>query len=106
LQAGEPREPLEKKYREVHAKQQQDILGLLTLAQKTAWQELLGANFDTGNLGRPAYRAPQFIDTGEWINGGLSSKASGGIVSTCRVVVLVESRYRTWAIRLIVQVAC
>jgi peroxiredoxin len=65
---GQPREPLEKKFIELKTDEQKKILALLKPAQQTTWRTLVGANFDTSNLGRPVFKAPQLIDTGEWIN--------------------------------------
>ena len=66
--AGQPREPLEKKYIELRTDEQKQILELLSPTQKNAWREAIGPAFDTSKLGQPAYKAPQLADTSEWIN--------------------------------------
>lgn len=103
LQAGEPREPLGKKYQDLHTQQQRDIFDLLTLEQKTDWRDLLGESFDTSSLGRPAYKAPELINTGEWINGQVSSKDLQGKVvvvnfyaAGCINCIHNYPSYRTW----------
>jgi thiol-disulfide isomerase/thioredoxin len=66
--AGKPREPLEKKLTELKTKEQKQVLALLKPEQKAAWKEAVGAEFDFSKLGRPAFKAPELVDTGEWIN--------------------------------------
>jgi peroxiredoxin len=65
---GKPREPLEKKFIELKTDEQKQILSLLKPQQQSAWRTLVGANFDTAKIGRPVFKAPELIDTGEWIN--------------------------------------
>ncbi|MGQ0635444.1 MAG: redoxin domain-containing protein [Planctomycetaceae bacterium] len=66
--AGKPREPLEKKFVEFKTDEQKQALALLSTEQTAAWRELVGPIFDASQLGRAAYKAPEFIDATEWIN--------------------------------------
>lgn len=66
--SGKPREPLEKKFNELRTDEQKRILALLTPAQRTAWKDALGRPFDLAKLGQPLLKAPELIDSGEWIN--------------------------------------
>ncbi len=36
--------------------------------QKSVWQKSLGQDFDLTKLGRAKFKAPEFIDSGEWLN--------------------------------------
>jgi peroxiredoxin len=65
---GQPRAPLEKKFTELKTAEQQRIIKLLTPQQTSAWRELVGGDFDLTKLGRPQFKAPELIDTGDWIN--------------------------------------
>ncbi|QDU25340.1 Thiol-disulfide oxidoreductase YkuV [Anatilimnocola aggregata] len=65
---GKPRQPLEEKFKDVKLKEQQEILALLKPAQRTKWQQAVGAPFDLSRLGQTAYRAPEIVDTKDWIN--------------------------------------
>ena len=65
---GKPREPLDKKYVELKTTEQLKLLEQLTPEQQTIWRKLLGTPFDVAKLGRPAMKAPELIDTSEWIN--------------------------------------
>ncbi|MDB5385575.1 MAG: thioredoxin [Planctomycetaceae bacterium] len=65
---GKPREPLEKKYRELKADEQRQLTKLLKPEQRTTWNELLGKPFDLAKLGRPSFKAPELLDSGDWIN--------------------------------------
>jgi peroxiredoxin len=65
---GKPREPLEQKFVALKTDEQRKILALLKPTQQTAWRTLVGTNFDIAKLGRPVFKAPELIDTGEWIN--------------------------------------
>jgi peroxiredoxin len=67
---GEPRGPLEKSYSETQVEMQKQVLALLTPEQKTTWKELVGADFDTSQLGHAGFKAPELIDSGKWLNGG------------------------------------
>ena len=65
---GKPREPLEKKFVELRTDEQKQVLELLTPVQTKAWQDLIGPKFDTTQLGQPRYKAPELVNTNEWIN--------------------------------------
>ena len=65
---GEPREPLEKQYAELKREELKAVTGVLTPAQQSIWRKALGRDFDTTRLGRPVYRAPELVDSGEWLN--------------------------------------
>jgi peroxiredoxin len=65
---GEPREPLEKQYADLRQKELQAVTRVLTPAQRSVWQKALGRDFDMTRLGRPAYKAPEIVDSGEWLN--------------------------------------
>lgn len=68
LSAGKPREQLDKRFTEVKRNEYQQVQDLLEPEQRSAWQKMLGAPFDLAQLGRPAFKAPELIDTGDWIN--------------------------------------
>jgi peroxiredoxin len=65
---GKPRAPLEKEFRDLKTEEQKLMLALLKPEQRTGWKQLLGENFDVAKLGQPAFKAPELIDTKEWIN--------------------------------------
>jgi peroxiredoxin len=65
---GEPREPLEKQYRELKTDEQTEIIKLLSRDQQQRWKAVVGAPFTLSQLGQPAIKAPELVDTGEWIN--------------------------------------
>lgn len=65
---GRPREPLEKRYGELQAEQQKKLLEVLKPEQQAALKKLFGAPFDLSKLGQPGFKAPELVDTGEWIN--------------------------------------
>ena len=68
LAAGEPRGLLEKAYATAKEKERLAMQAALTQRQITAWQRALGRDFDLSALGQPTYKAPELIDSGEWIN--------------------------------------
>lgn len=65
---GKPRQPLEKRFTDLKTDEQKQILALLKPDQRTAWKELIGLPFDLAKLGQPALKAPEFVDSKEWIN--------------------------------------
>ena len=78
---GEPREPLEKEYAELKRDERRKVIGVLTPAQQSLWQQTLGRDFDLTTLGRPAFKAPELIDSSEWLNSTpLTIKALAGKV--------------------------
>lgn len=68
LNAGKPREPLDKRFAELKKDEHKKVQDLLEPDQRTAWKKMLGAPFELANLGRPAFKAPELVDTGDWIN--------------------------------------
>lgn len=67
---GASGDQLDRKLRNVQSDQQKKLLEVLKPAQRTAFQSLFGPAFDLSKLGRPAFKAPELIDSGEWINSG------------------------------------
>lgn len=65
---GEPREPLEKQYAALKLKELEAVTGILKPAQQAVWRKALGREFDMTRLGRPIYKAPEIVDSGEWLN--------------------------------------
>jgi len=65
---GEPREPLEREYSELKRDELRKVIGILTPTQCAVWQKMTGRDFDLTALGRPAFKAPELIDSGEWLN--------------------------------------
>jgi peroxiredoxin len=68
LAEGKPRETIEKKFTELKKEEHKRIQEVLIPEQRTAWKDSLGANFELSKLGQPAFKAPELVDTGEWIN--------------------------------------
>lgn len=66
--AGEPRETLEKRYGDLTTKEVQRVTEILTPAQRAVWRKALGRDFDLSKLGCPVYKAPELVDSGEWLN--------------------------------------
>ena len=78
---GEPREPLEEEYSELKRDELRKVTGVLTPAQRSIWQKAIGRDFDLTTLGRPAFKAPELVDSGEWLNSEpLTIKALAGKV--------------------------
>ena len=78
---GEPREPLEKEYSKLKQNELRKVTGVLTPAQRSVWQKALGRDFDLKSLGHPAFKAPELVDSGEWVHSGpLTMKALAGKV--------------------------
>lgn len=65
---GEPREPLEKQYTALKQDELQKVIRTLSPKQKSIWQKALGREFDLTKLGRAAFKAPELVDSGEWLN--------------------------------------
>ncbi len=65
---GEPREPLEKQYADLKRDELQAVTEILTPAQQSIWRKAIGRDFDVTRLGRPIYKAPEIVDSGEWLN--------------------------------------
>jgi len=68
LAQGEPREPLEKQYAELKQEELRTIAGILSPGQKSVWQKALGPDFDLTKLGQAKFKAPELVDSGEWLN--------------------------------------
>lgn len=65
---GKPREPLEREYTALKIDEQKRIIKLLKPNQQIAWRELVGSDFDMAQLGRAAFKAPELVNTDDWIN--------------------------------------
>jgi len=65
---GKPREPVEKKYIALRTDEQKRIIKLLKPNQQMAWRELVGSDFEMAKLGRAAFKAPELVNTNDWIN--------------------------------------
>ena len=65
---GEPREPLEKHYAALKQDELRAVVGILSPLQKSNWRAFLGRDFDLMKLGHARFRAPELIDSGEWLN--------------------------------------
>ena len=57
-----------KEYARLRSSEHEQLLGVLTSQQKTRLRELLGAPFDKSQLGRVAFKAPEFAESSDWIN--------------------------------------
>ena len=78
---GEPREPLEREYAELKRDELRKVADVLTPAQRSIWKKTLGRDFDLTTLGRPAFNAPELVDSGDWLNSApLTIKALAGKV--------------------------
>jgi len=65
---GEPRGPLEKQYAALKQDELKAVAGMLSVSQKSIWQKSLGRDFDLMKLGHARFKAPELIDSGEWLN--------------------------------------
>jgi thiol-disulfide isomerase/thioredoxin len=65
---GEPREPLEKQYTAIKQDELKKVTRILSAAQKSNWQKSLGRDFDLSKLGQARFKAPELVDSGEWLN--------------------------------------
>jgi hypothetical protein len=68
FQAGQSRESLEKKAKELRTDEQKTILGLLTRQQQQQWAALLGKRIDVAKLGKVKFKAPELSGRDGWIN--------------------------------------
>lgn len=66
--AGKSQEFLQKASRAVRAELRDDIFKVLTDEQKATWQQLTGKPMSFTKVSAPVLRAPEFRDTGQWIN--------------------------------------
>lgn len=65
---GVPSEALDKRFNALQADQQKKLLDVLKPDQRNLLKTLLGPPFDLAKLGQPAFKAPELVDSGEWIN--------------------------------------
>jgi len=68
LKEGRPPQELEKRNTEVAAEQQKKLFAVLKPDQQATLKKLLGSPFDLAKLGRATYKAPELVDSTEWIN--------------------------------------
>lgn len=66
--AGEPREPLEKQFAALKRDELETVVGILDPGQKSKWRKALGRDFDLARLGHARFKAPELVDSGEWLN--------------------------------------
>jgi thiol-disulfide isomerase/thioredoxin len=66
--SGEPREPLEKRFKELKTDEQLKAIKLLKSDQKAAWLDALGPAFDLTKPSQLRYRAPEFAESSDWLN--------------------------------------
>lgn len=65
---GEPREPLEKHFAALKQDELKRVIRTLSPTQKSIWQKSLGRDFDLTKLGHARFRAPELVDSGDWLN--------------------------------------
>ncbi len=65
---GKPREPLEKEFARLQNEKKKQILAELTSKQRELLTALLGRGFDVSKVGKFAFKAPELISGGTWIN--------------------------------------
>jgi len=65
---GEPREPLEKQYTAIKQDELKKVIRTLSPTQKSIWQKALGRDFDRTKLGQARFKAPELVDSGDWLN--------------------------------------
>lgn len=68
VNSGQAFEPLEKKYNQLKFEEQSKISKLLKPEQLETWKETLGAAFNIAALGNTKFKAPELINSKEWIN--------------------------------------
>lgn len=66
--SGEPRAALERNFAALQQDELRVISGILTPGQKSIWQKSLGRDFDLTKLGHARFKAPELVDSGEWLN--------------------------------------
>jgi hypothetical protein len=59
---------VEKDYQRLREQEQRDLIALLSPAQRTQLQGLIGRRFDVSRLGRVKFKAPPLIETDAWVN--------------------------------------
>ncbi len=65
---GLARDRWERKYKELKTDEQNRLGKILKPDQRTTWNDLLGKPFDLSKLGQPAFKAPELVNTDDWIN--------------------------------------
>ena len=68
MKSDQTRVALEKKFFELKKAEQFKVVQILKPDQQAAWMEMFGAKFETAKLGNARYKAPEFVNTNEWIN--------------------------------------
>jgi hypothetical protein len=68
LQVGESSRRIEPQARQAREREQKQVLARLTPEQQRSLSDLLGRSFDPNKLGRVSFKAPEFVDSGGWIN--------------------------------------
>lgn len=107
IAAGKPRAPLEQQWTQIKTDEQKKIIALLEKQQLEGWRAAVGQDFDTAQLGWPRYRAPELIDSGEWINSPplALSKLRGKVIvvhffaANCINCIHNYPTYRDWTAR-------
>ncbi len=61
-------ESVDKKFNELQTGQQKKLIAVLKPAQRAALVKIFGADFDLSKLGQPRYKAPEIVNTGQWLN--------------------------------------
>ena len=68
LQSGGNATTLNKQFHEVQVRAQEQILEVLKPTQQQQWVAMLGDRIDLKKVGQVRFRAPEFSDSGKWIN--------------------------------------
>lgn len=68
LREGGDRDQINREQQDLLARQGAKLVKLLKPSQQSTFKQMLGRRLDGAKLGRPHFRAPEFVDTGEWIN--------------------------------------
>src|SRR5262249_8805990 len=58
----------EKRYKKIRVDEQKKLIAVMKPDQLTNFKKLVGSAFDVTQLGKPAFKAPEIINTSEWIN--------------------------------------
>lgn len=66
--AGQPAKDLQQKFQKLQVAEQKKMLSILQPKQVANLKTLLGTPFDRSKLGNARFKAPELVDTGEWIN--------------------------------------
>lgn len=98
------RESSEKKYVKIKTDEQKKLIAVLSSDQLDSFRKMLGSPFPLAELRKPAFKAPELIDTDEWINSSPLSLSSlqGKVVvvhfyaSACSNCIHNYPWYRQW----------